>query len=167
MVHFTDNVLIWKNLEYFRVQGKVPELKQARSHGESEGTNSACDFSIRRAFCPCGLPLFQLRCRFNSGAGSTQVPVQLRNFALWRTGRKILPAIGGPANTAAPSRKSKSPNAEDNFSNPTMSVRTTDCNAMMNPGKKRLRFSTEIHSKKRKLIKLKEELRSKNKIKKK
>ena len=39
----------------------VRELEQERSHGESEGANSA------GGFCPSGLPLFQLRYRFNSG----------------------------------------------------------------------------------------------------
>ena len=42
--------------------GKVPQLKQGRSHGESEGTNSACDFLFDTRFahaaCHC----------FNSGA---------------------------------------------------------------------------------------------------
>ena len=39
----------------------VPELKQGRSHGESEGANSACGFLFDARFVPCGLPLFQLR----------------------------------------------------------------------------------------------------------
>ena len=45
----------------------VPELKQGRCRGEWEGANSACGLSIRCAFCPCDLPLFQLWHRFNSG----------------------------------------------------------------------------------------------------
>ena len=45
----------------------VSELKQGRSHGESEGTNFAWGFSHCARFPPCGLPLFQLRYRFNSG----------------------------------------------------------------------------------------------------
>ena len=38
-----------------------PELKQGRSHGESQGGKFHLRFSIRWAFCPCGLTLFQLR----------------------------------------------------------------------------------------------------------
>ena len=44
-----------------RVQGKVLELKQGRSYGESRGANSSCGFLFDARFCPCGLPWFQLR----------------------------------------------------------------------------------------------------------
>ena len=39
----------------------VPELKQRSSHYKSEEAKFCFGFSIRWAFCPCGLPLFQLR----------------------------------------------------------------------------------------------------------
>ena len=137
MVYFTDNIFIQK------WSGTLSSTRQSPSveTGAFSWRVGGDKFCLRFFYSTRVLPM-------RLATVSTQVPVQLKDFALWRTGRKALPAIGGPANTAAPSRKSKSPNAEDNFSNPTMSVRTTDCNAMMNPGKKRLRFGTEIHSKK-------------------
>ena len=56
-----------ENKEKFKVRGKAPELKQGRSHGESQGANSACGFLFGTRFAPCGLPLLQLRDRFDSG----------------------------------------------------------------------------------------------------
>ena len=45
----------------------VSELKQGRFLWRVRGDKFCLRFSIRYAFCPCGLPLFQLRCRFNWG----------------------------------------------------------------------------------------------------
>ena len=45
---------------FILVQGKVPELKQGRFHGESEGANFAWGFLFWYGFCPCGLSQFQL-----------------------------------------------------------------------------------------------------------
>ena len=58
------------------MQSKVPELKQGRSHGESEGANFAW-----WAFCPCGLPLFRPG---GMPLFQLRVPFQLTNIPLYQ-----------------------------------------------------------------------------------
>ena len=58
---------VWERTMILTIQGQVPELKQGRSHGESEGANSACGCAYSMRVCPSGLPLFQLRHRVNWG----------------------------------------------------------------------------------------------------
>ena len=56
-----DAVRIRHKFVRLLVQGKVPELKQERPHGESEGANSACIFPSNARFAHAACH------RFNSG----------------------------------------------------------------------------------------------------